>query len=86
VADLAELLGETPLALSAEAHYVNGALGSLVAETIAEHGLACRLLRAGLRETPAGSSGSRAYLYDRHGLSPAKLASAVLAALDLAER
>jgi transketolase len=86
VADLAELLGEVPLALSAEAHYVNGALGSLVAETIAEHGLACRLVRAGLRAMPSGSSGSRPYLYDHHGLSAARLASAAIASLDLAER
>ena len=64
-----------PLALSAEAHYVNGALGSLVAETIAEHGLACRLVRAGLRATPIGATGSRPHLYERHGLSPAQLAA-----------
>jgi transketolase len=84
--DLAELLGDVRLALSAEAHYVNGAVGSLVAETIAERGLACRLLRAGLRATPIGATGSRPYLYDRHGLSPAKLADAATAALNLAER
>ena len=86
VADLAEQLAEVPLALSAEAHYINGALGSLVAETIAEQGLGCRLVRPGLRETPAGSSGSRTHLYDHHGLSPAKLARAAIAALDLADR
>ena len=41
--DLAEALAEVPLAISVEAHYVNGALGSLVAETIAEHALGTRL-------------------------------------------
>jgi transketolase len=82
--DLAEQLGDVRLALTAEAHYVNGALGSLVAETIAEAGLPCRLVRAGLRTTPAGVTGSRPYLYDRHGLSPAKLADVVTAALALA--
>ena len=69
--DLAEALADVPLALSAEAHYVNGALGSLVAETIAEQGLACRLVRAGLRATPIGATGSRPHLYERHGLAPA---------------
>ena len=69
-ADLAEALADIPLALTAEAHYVNGALGSLVAETIAEQGLDCRLVRAGLRATPIGATGSRAHLYERHGLAP----------------
>jgi transketolase len=86
VEDLAEALADVRLALSAEAHYVTGGVGSLVAETIAEHGLDCRLLRAGVRVTPAGASGSRPDLYDRHGLSPAKLAAAASAALELVER
>ncbi|HEX4806908.1 MAG TPA: transketolase C-terminal domain-containing protein [Conexibacter sp.] len=80
--DLAQALADVPLALSAEAHYVNGALGSLVAETIAEHGLGTRLLRAGLRATPIGATGSRPHLYERHGLAPDQLAAAVLRALD----
>lgn len=80
--DLAETLAEVPLALSAEAHYVNGALGSLVAETIAEHGLPTRLLRAGLRATPIGATGSRPHLYERHGLAADQLAARVLRALD----
>ena len=84
--DLAEALADVPLALSAEAHYVNGALGSLVAETIAERGLGCRLVRAGLRATPIGATGSRPHLYERHGLSPAQLAAQRPRALDLAER
>jgi transketolase len=81
IEDLAELLDDVPLALTAEAHYVNGALGSLVAEVIAEQALSCRLVRVGLRATPAGASGSRAHLYERHGLSPAKLATTASAAL-----
>ncbi len=81
VDDLAEALTDTRLALSIEAHYVNGALGSLVAETIAERGIGCRLVRAGVRATPIGATGSRPHLYDRHGLSPAKLADAAGAAL-----
>jgi len=84
--DLAEMLADVRLALSAEAHYVNGALGSLVAETIAEQGLDCRLVRAGLRATPAGVTGSRPHLYERHGLSPAQLAGAVGAALQAVSR
>lgn len=83
-ADLAEALADARVAVSAEAHYVNGALGSLVAETIAEHGLPCRLVRAGLRAMPVGATGSRPHLYERHGLAPEQLAAAALAALDAA--
>jgi transketolase len=84
--DLAEALADARLALTAEAHYVDGALGSLVAETIAERGLGCRLVRAGVRATPIGATGERAHLYERHGLSAAQLAAAATTALDLAER
>jgi transketolase len=80
--DLVEALADVPLALSVEAHYVNGALGSLVAEAIAEHGLATRLVRAGLRAMPIGATGSRPHLYDRHGLAPAQLAASALRVLD----
>jgi transketolase len=80
--DLAEALADVPLALSIEAHYVNGALGSLVAETIAEQGLSCRLIRAGLRATPIGATGTRQHLYERNGLAPEQLAATALRALD----
>lgn len=83
-ADLVEALANTPVAISAEAHYVNGALGSLVAETIAEHALPCRLVRAGLRQMPVGDTGSRPHLYEQHGLAAGQLAAAALAALDAA--
>jgi transketolase len=79
--DLAEALEDVPVVLSAEAHYVNGALGSLVAETIAEHGLSCRLVRAGLRAMPVGATGTRPHLYDRYGLAPDQLAASALRAL-----
>ncbi len=79
--DLVRALGDAHLAVSVEAHYVSGAVGSFVAETIAEHALGCRLVRAGLRATPVGDTGGRAYLYERHGLSAERLADSVLAAL-----
>ena len=78
--DLAELLAGVPLAVSVEAHYVVGGLGSFVAETIAETGLDCRLVRCGVRTMPTGESGSREYLQEQHGLSPAAIARATLAA------
>jgi transketolase len=81
VEDLAELLGSAPLALAAEAHYENGGLGSLVAEIIAERGLDCRLVRAGVRSMPAGVTGSSTYMLERFGLSPQRLADAAVQAL-----
>jgi len=86
VDDLAELLAGVPLAVSAEAHYLTGGAGSLVAEVIAERGLDCRLVRCGVREMPRGDTGSQAHLYETHGLSAAQLAGATLGALGLARR
>ena len=66
-------LSAVPLvARRVEAHYVNGGLGSLVAEVIAEHGLACRLLRAGVHDDAARvSRAAREYMHEQLGLSPA---------------
>jgi len=74
VAEIAELLYSLPTVLTVEAHYRDGGLGSLVAETIAERGLPCRLLRAAVREMPRGEVGSQRYLEDRHGLTAPHLA------------
>jgi len=81
VDDLVAALSRVPLAVTIEAHYVNGGLGSLVAESIAEHGLGCRLVRCGVRTGADGVSGSQRWLHDAHGLSAAALEEAVLAGL-----
>lgn len=81
--EIASLLAEMPVALTVEAHYRDGGLGSLVAETIAERGLDCRLLRAGVARMPAGETGSQSYLEDCHGLSSGKLAEQLERALAL---
>jgi len=72
--EIVELLGGVPTALTVEAHYRNGGLGSLVAETIAERGLACRLLRAGVDRMPRGETASQRYLEEQHGLTAPQLA------------
>lgn len=82
VSDLVELLAEVPLVATLEAHYAVGGLGSLVAETMAEHALRGRLVRCGPRELPR-VSGSQQYLDELHGLSPAGVAEQVLAGLDV---
>ena len=84
--DLAELLSVLPLAVTVEAHYLTGGLGSFVAEVIAEHGLDCRLVRRGIAEMPRGMTGSPDYLYERCGLSPTQIAESAVASLNLVQR
>ncbi|MBO9534566.1 MAG: hypothetical protein J7513_16455 [Solirubrobacteraceae bacterium] len=81
--ELAELLANVPLALTVEAHYVNGGLGSFVAEVIAEAGLACRLLRAGATSMPSGETGTQAHMERQSGLDAGSLATSVQQALSL---
>jgi transketolase len=78
VEDLVSVLGTVPLALSIEAHYVTGGLGSLVAEVIAECGLRCRLVRAGVKHQPIGVSGSREFMHDLLGLTPELVVDSIL--------
>jgi transketolase len=85
VEDLAALLAERPLAMTLEAHYRDGGLGSLVAETIAENGLRCRLLRAGVERMPDGETGSQGYLEKLHGLDGSHLADRLLKAVEREE-
>jgi transketolase len=81
VDDLLAVLTGTRLAITVEAHYVTGGLGSLVAEVIAEAGLSCRLMRAGATSTPVGVTGSNAYMNAEFGTSAETLANRVLAEL-----
>ena len=76
--ELADILGQVPLAVTLEAHYVTGGLGSLTCEVVAERGLDCRVIRCGLTEVPRGVTGSRDALYRHYGLAAANVAQAVL--------
>ena len=69
LAELAENLEKYRVAMTVEAHYVAGGLGSCVAEVIAEHELPCRLMRCGVRKLPKARTGKLDYLNHRHGLS-----------------
>lgn len=73
--DLAAALARYESVVTVEAHYVNGGLGSLVCEVVAERGLGCRVGRCAVRGLDPGLSGSEAYLHDRHGLSAANVAA-----------
>lgn len=76
--DLAGVLERCPVAVTVEAHYVTGGLGSLVAELVAERAIPCRLVRCGVHGLLDGLAGSQRWLEARHGLSPAAIAEAAL--------
>jgi transketolase len=73
-AELIGLLNRHRLALTVEAHYLVGGLGSLVAEIIAENNLACRLVRCGVARQLSGTTGSRNFMHTACGLTAEQLA------------
>ena len=80
--DLKALLTSFPLAMSVEAQYINGGVGSLVAEVIAENGLECRLIRCGVKSLPAGITGTQQYMNHLNGISREALVETALQAMD----
>jgi transketolase len=85
VDDLTAILRRHQLALTVEAHYVVGGIGSLVAEVVAEGGLACRVVRCGIKKLEAGISGSQPYLHERYGISSGALVQTALQMLQMRE-
>jgi transketolase len=78
-AELAALLARFPSVVSVEEGYAAGGLGSLLAETIAQRGLACRLAIRGVFRGAGGASGSEAWMRAQAGLDAASLAAAARA-------
>jgi transketolase len=74
-AALRALLSSYRHVVTVEEGTVAGGLGSLVAETIAEHSLACRLSIQGIRTPFIHETGSTDYLRRRHGLDANSLAA-----------
>jgi transketolase len=66
--DLVVLLASKRACIAVEDHRPIGGVGSLVAETIADHGLGTRLIRRGISDPPGESSGSEEFLRQRNGL------------------
>jgi transketolase len=81
VEDIAAALARVSTALTVEAHYTNGGLGSLVCEIVAERGVACRVVRCGVKTGARGVSGSQEYLHRVHDLTGESLAETAQAAL-----
>jgi transketolase len=77
-APLRDLLAAYPAVLTVEEGYAVGGLGSLAAETIARHGLACRLQACGVRAPQTSITGGSEYMRRRHGLDAASLADTAM--------
>jgi transketolase len=81
IEQLRTALAGVPVAMTVEAHYLVGGLGSLVSEIVAGHGLRCRVARCGVATMPVGRTGSEAYMAAQHGLSTEGLIASALRAL-----
>jgi transketolase len=66
--DLVALLSSKGACITLEDHRPIGGLGSLVAETIADHGMGVRLVRCGVTDPTGETTGSEEYLRRRNGL------------------
>ncbi len=78
---LAEILSGFSLAATVEAHRSSGGLGSLVAECIADNGIACRLLRCAVDGQVGGISGSESYMNALFGLDATSISRRILEAV-----
>ena len=79
--ELARALRGVAHAVTVEAHYLSGGLGSLVSEVVAESGLACRVIRCGVAGLPE-CVGSEAFMNDAQGLSAEAIARTAIDALE----
>jgi len=70
---LRALLQAYPQVISVEEHNINGGVGSLVAEVLAEGGCAIPLLRMGIADGEYAIAGDRASTRARHGIDAASL-------------
>lgn len=75
--DLISILSRFSTAVTVEAHYISGGIGSIVAETIADNGIQCRLKRCGVSRPADGRSGSEAFMNNLHGISRTGIVAAV---------
>jgi transketolase len=79
--DICRMVQRFPLTATVEEHYVDGGLGSLVAEIAAESGTCCRVVRCGVRGVSSTVCGGEACLREATGLSARGISSRVMDAL-----
>jgi transketolase len=84
VEDISNALSRFNVAMTVEAHYTVGGVGSLVSEIAAQGGASCRVVRCGVRCAPDSLSGSTDYLNQVHGLTAGALVDRAWRALTFA--
>lgn len=82
--DIVNTLAQFEHAFTLEAHYINGGLGSLVAEIIAENKLPVQLTRFGFTHLLNKTVGSAASIYAEHGMSGKRLVGRIQKVLQYA--
>lgn len=76
---LEKVIPQYKMVITVEAHYINGGLGSLVSEFIAEQNADCALLRCGIKAMPDGRTGTQEYLLQYFGISSEELVKKAIA-------
>ena len=76
--DLAALLQRHSHALTVEAHFQSGGLGSMVSEVVAENGIPCLMHHCAVKTTFTSESGDHQYMLRLHGLSHEKIVEAAV--------
>lgn len=84
IEQLTQLIAKFRQVITVEEHYLDGALGSMVCELVAENGICCRVTRLGVARIVPEKCGSETYLRSLHGLDAESIAQA--AAKDLCNR
>ena len=79
-AALVDALSGADLVVTVEEHSVHGGLGGLVAEVLTAAGPSAQIDRIGVDDTWGESAGND-FMLDKHGLTPAKIASRVQSVL-----
>jgi transketolase len=67
--DLIPIIQKYKNIISVEAHYMNGGIGSMIAEIIAENQLTAKLYRLGVRELSDGIFGDAEFMHRKHKIS-----------------
>lgn len=75
-AGIARFARDSQRLVTVEDHNVHGGLGSAVCEAVAEHGIACPVVRVGLRSF--GESATPEQLYEKYGLTAPAIVEACL--------
>lgn len=80
--DLKISLEQTTRAFTIEEHRIDGGVGSLIAEVIAENNIDCKLTRFGIGGKMPARLGNRDFLMKQYGLTPDQIAARILATIN----